>query len=258
MSTTMTPPAPPVARSARDRAVPFGVLARVEWSKATDTRAARWLLAITAAATVLIVLAPLIATGHVDQDFRGYVGFVSTPLAFLVPIVAILTLTSEWTQRTVLTTFTQVPRRGRVLGAKVTAVLALTVVMIALVAAVTFAGLALSSGLGRDVHLHLGVGLVVGLVLYGLLNTLVGVAFGAALQNSSAAIVLSLLLPTVMGIVGGLVPTVQHWFDTSTTFGWVLDGHWSGHVGGIVTTIAVWIVAPLAIGVVRTLRREVK
>jgi hypothetical protein len=44
---------------------------------------------------------------------------------------------------------------------------------------------------------------------------------------------------------------------TAQTFRHVLEADWDGHTGPIMVSIAVWIAAPLALGVVRTLRREV-
>jgi ABC-2 type transport system permease protein len=97
--------------------IPFRRLLRVEWGKATDTRAARWLLVLVALSTMGLMLRPLLAAGT-EQSLSNYVYFAGVGLAILLPVVAILTLTSEWSQRTVLTTFTQEPRRIRVVLAK--------------------------------------------------------------------------------------------------------------------------------------------
>ena len=42
------------------------------------------------------------------------------------------------------------------------------------------------------------------------------------------------------------------------TFGWMLQGDWSGHVPQILTSVGIWVVLPLAAGLMRALRREVK
>jgi ABC-2 type transport system permease protein len=257
MTTATATRTAPSARPTVFPSIPFRTLTRVEWSKATDTRAARWLIAVTVFLTVAITLVPLLDTRDVDQDFRGYSGYVSTPMYFLLPIVAILTLTSEWTQRTAMATFTQEPRRLRVLSAKIVVTLVMAVLSAVLVAVVSVAGLAISDAIGRDVSLHLAPGLLAGLLLYIVASLLVGVAFGAALQNSPAAIVLSLVLPTVVGILGALTNVIKNWFDTGTTFDWLLNGRFAGHGGGIVVSALVWIAVPLLVGVWRTARREV-
>lgn len=43
-----------------------------------------------------------------------------------MPVVGILLVTSEWSQRTAITTFTLVPQHGRVLTAKLLAALVLS------------------------------------------------------------------------------------------------------------------------------------
>jgi hypothetical protein len=260
MTTTLTAPAPtPTATGVAPVAgIPFARLLRVEWGKATDTRAARWLIAITAVATVAIMLAPVLAKHSVSQTWRNYVDFPAFVLATLLPVVAILTLTTEWTQRTVLTTFTQEPRRGRVVSAKV-----LVSVLLALAAAAFggvvsgAAGWLVEAG-GRDITGHFGWAQFVGFPLFLLLNILMGTAFGAALHNSAAAIVLFFVLPTACGFLGEAVHPVQTWFDTSTVFSWVLTGDWSGHAANVVVCTATWVALPLAAGLVRTLRREIK
>jgi hypothetical protein len=48
------------------------------------------------------------------------------------------------------------------------------------------------------------------------------------------------------------------WVNTGETYGWVLNGEWSGHGAQIATSTVLWIVPPLTIGWARTLRREVR
>jgi hypothetical protein len=52
--------------------------------------------------------------------------------------------------------------------------------------------------------------------------------------------------------------TAGRWLNTSQTYGWVLYRQWTGHVGQIVTSTLLWTVLPLTLGLVRTLRREVR
>ena len=106
--------------------IPFSRLLRVEWGKATNTRAARWLLAAVAASTVGLMLAPVLSPSSIEQSYTSYLGFAAVALSILLPVVAILTLTSEWSQRTNLATFTQEPRRTRVVISKIVVSLMLT------------------------------------------------------------------------------------------------------------------------------------
>jgi hypothetical protein len=45
--------------------------------------------------------------------------------------------------------------------------------------------------------------------------------------------------------------------NTGQTFGWLVAGQWSGHGAQIASSAALWIAVPLAIGTVRTIRRDV-
>lgn len=47
------------------------------------------------------------------------------------------------------------------------------------------------------------------------------------------------------------------WVDMATTWNWVLENDWAGHVSRISCSVAVWVVVPLAAGVLRILRRDV-
>ncbi|HVQ94495.1 MAG TPA: hypothetical protein VMU51_25885 [Mycobacteriales bacterium] len=246
-------PSPPVSLAG----IPFGRLLRVEWRKATDTRAARWLLILVAASTVGMMLAPVLAPAKIDQTYSSYLGFAGVGLSILLPVVSILTLTSEWSQRTVLTTFTQEPRRSRVINAKVAVSLLLAAAAVVFGGLVTAAGLGAAAASGRELDANLNLGVVLGYLLYVLLNVLMGVALGALFHNSAAAIALSFALPAAFAVLGYAVSSLAEWIDSSTTFEWVLQGEWSGHLPQITVSVAVWVAIPLAAGLFRTLRREI-
>jgi ABC-2 type transport system permease protein len=253
------PPRTALPRVAAAAHIPFRRLLLVEWRKGIDTRAARWLLLAVAVLTVGAVAIPVALPSEVDQTLSAYSSFAALGLAMLLPVVSILTLTSEWSQRTVLVTFTQEPRRSRVMAAKITCGLALGLAGAVFAAAVTAGALAVSEALNREVTWRLGWAPVVGFVAFALINTLMGMAFGALLHNTAAAIVLFYVLPTTWSLIAiGALERVGEWLDTSKTFSWVLTGDWDGHWGPILTSAAVWIVIPLVIGLIRTVRREVK
>ena len=238
--------------------IPFRRLLRVEWGKATDTRAARWLLALTGLLTVGIMLAPMLAPSSIEQTHSSYLGFAAGGLGILLPVVSILTLTSEWSQRTVLTTFTQEPRRVRVIGAKITVSMLLSGIAALFGAVVTAGAVGVVAASGRAVEANLNGGVVIGYVLLVVLNVFMGVALGALLHNSAAAIVASFALPTAFAMLGRASKPIAEWLDVSTSFNsWLLKGEWSGHTPQILVGIMLWVVLPLAVGVVRTVRREI-
>ena len=260
MTTTMTQPGitgETSSPTATFTGIPFSRLVRVEWAKATETRAARWLLAAVAATTLGLMLVPILSPSSSDQTYVGYLRYAATGLSILLPVVAILTLTSEWSQRTVLTTFTQEPRRKRVVTAKITVAVLLGAAAAVFGGLVTAAGLGVAAASGRTVEANLDAALVLAYLLYVLLNVMTGVALGALIHHSPAAIVLSFVLPIGFGLLGQTSQAVADWLDYTTAFTRVLSGEWSGHATQILVAGTLWIAAPLAVGLVRTVRREV-
>src|SRR3954452_20399414 len=213
------------------RPIPFSQLVRVEWAKATDTRAARWLLALVALSTAAMMLAPILAPTSFDQTYTSYLGVAAVAVSILLPVVAILLLTSEWSQRTAYTTFTQEPRRIRVVNAKLAASLVLGGAAAVFGGMVTAAGLGLASASGRALEANLTVGDITGYLLFVLLNVLAGVALGALLQSSATAIAAAFALPAAFALLGTASTLVSDWIDMSTPWGkWVLESDWAGHV----------------------------
>lgn len=239
------------------RPIPFARLVRVEWAKATDTRVARWLLALVALSTAGIMALPVLVPKSFDQTQFGYLGVASVGLSILLPVVAILMFTGEWSQRSVMTTFTQEPRRLRVVSAKLTVSLLLSAGGALFGGVVAAAGIVVAGASGRVLEANLSVGAIASYVVYVLLNVLAAVALGVLLQNSAAAIAASFALPAALALVGTASTLVSEWVDMATTWNWILENQWSGHVPQIAVSIVFWVVAPLAAGVVRTVRRDV-
>lgn len=239
------------------RPIPFGRLLRVEWAKATDTRASRWLLGLMAASAIGLMLVPILAPSRIEQSSTSYLNFAAAALGIFLPVVAVLMLTSEWSQRTVLTTFTQEPRRVRIIKAKLAAAFLLGGGAALYGAVVTAAGLGVAAASGRAVEANLTAGAAVGFVLCALLNVGLGVALGALLQSSATAIAACFVIPTATGLLLAASKPVGEWLDASNAINWVLTNQWGGHEPQIVFSVVLWIAIPLAIGIVRTTRREV-
>ena len=239
------------------RPIPFSRLVGVEWAKATDTRAARWLLALVALSTAGIMLVPVLAPTSFDQTDASYLRVAALGLSILLPVVAILMFTGEWSQRSIMTTFTQEPRRIRVLNAKLAVSMVLSGGAAVFGGVVTAAGLGLASASGRVLEADLTAGGITGYLLFVVLNVLAGVALGALLQSSATAIAASFALPAAVAVLGTASTLVADWIDMSTTWNWVLENDRAGHVPQISVSIVFWVAVPLAAGVVRTIRRDV-
>ena len=238
-------------------AIPFSRLVRVEWAKATDTRAARWLLALVGLSTAGMMLVPVLVPTTFDQTYASYLRVAALGLSILLPVVAILMFTGDWSQRSVMTTFTQEPRRIRVLNAKLAVSMVLGGGGAVFGGVVAAAGVGLASASGRALEANLSVGAITSYLLYVLLNVLAAVALGALLQNSAATIAASFALPAALAVLGTASTLVSEWIDMATTWSWVLENEWGGHGPQISVSVLFWVVIPLAAGAVRTLRRDV-
>ncbi|HWI72728.1 MAG TPA: hypothetical protein VNT55_12305 [Baekduia sp.] len=260
---TATTYAPRVADHGRDATPSLTRLTRVELRKMYDTRAGFWLLLGGVALTLLVAALTVFTGSESGKTFSNLLDNSMQAINVLVPIVGILLVTSEWSQRTAQVTFTLVPRRGRVLVAKVCAsiVLALAAFVVALGVSALFTALG-GESTGPDGVWSLDGGVLVQTIVFTIISMLGGVALGAAILLSAPAIVASFVLPlavtAITHIISGLEDLGQ-WIDPSETYSSLTSHSLSGHEWAQVgTTLLLWVVLPLAIGTYRFLRGEVR
>lgn len=259
---TATTYAQPVARAGRARRTPLRRLTMIELRKMADTRAGIALLGITALIAIVMMFVFAFATKAPDRNLSYVFRNTLMPAGLLIPVLGILAATSEWSQRTALTTFTLVPQRERVAAAKACAVSLLAVVQTVLCLGTAAIGTALAESRGRGPETWNITGPVLGNGLLSLLiPMLIGLAFGFALLNSPLAIVLYFVLPTVLQILGGTIHALEkplQWFDSSA-ISRLTNDHVTGHDWAqLAVTVLIWLVVPMAFGLARLMRQEVK
>jgi ABC-2 type transport system permease protein len=234
---------------------PLPRLTAVELRKMIDTRAGFWLLllvGLSALASVVIVLA---AGQSADHTMAGLFGTCIEAVSILVPVVGLLAVTSEWSQRTALTTFTLVPERGRVVTAKLLAGcgLAVTSVLVCLTAAA--AGNAVAGGDWSFGLSHVSNG-----ALYELIGMLGALALGLLLMHSALAIVTYFVAPTIIAVLVNIVPSLSgpaEWFDQSQTMAPLADDTMAaGDWARLGVSTAIWVGVPLVLGLLRLRRHE--
>ncbi|GAB2762873.1 hypothetical protein GCM10027020_13910 [Nocardioides salsibiostraticola] len=249
--------------------VPMGRLAKVEVRKALDTRAGRWLI-IGVLALLLVVLTIFALVGNdVDKDYGTFLQISGATLGYFLPIVIILLVTSEQSQRTGLVTFALEPRRSRVVIAKFLAGLTLGVGLIILAALVAAVGTLIGVASGASPSWTPEFSLIFnGFVLANLIGVFTGFAIAMLLMNTPAAIVVyfiySLVLPIASGILSSIssgfekiAPWVE--FNTAQSPLFVGDGSLTGQEWAqFVVAGTIWLIVPLALGVARLLRIEFK
>jgi ABC-type transport system involved in multi-copper enzyme maturation permease subunit len=249
--------------------VPFSRLVRVELRKMVDTRAGMWLLISTGLVTALVMLIQ-IWVGTVENlglTYRSFAMGMNTPMGIFLPVLGIMSVTSEWGQRTALTTFALEPSRSRLIAAKFanTLILAVAAVVIGMglgvVANVLYGAIS-----GETVVWNLGL---VDILLFLLLHAIglaTGFAFGTLFLNTAAAIVLyfvySFVLPGLFELGAALIGwfgDIRPWVDFGTAQGPLVEGNVTGEQWShLFVSSLVWFFLPLALGLWRVLRAEVK
>jgi hypothetical protein len=188
-------------------------LVGVDLRKSFDTQSGLWLLASLGIAAVLTTGA-IVAWAPAEQlTYREFTLAIGVPMTIILPIIAVLSVTSEWSQRSGLATFTLVPHRGRVLLAK-----ALGAVLVTVPATIVAFGV---GALGNLVGAALAdVPVVwdqnwVDVAYFALGQTLlllVGFVLGALIRNSSGAIVAYMIYGFVAPGLLAFLAFNQAWF----------------------------------------------
>jgi hypothetical protein len=232
-----------------------------------DTRSGFWLM-------WSIVILSAIATGAVilfasDSEIRydNFAAAVGVPMTIVLPIMAALSVTSEWSQRTGLTTFTMVPDRGRVVLAKLLDTVIVGVVSIFVALAVGAVGNVVGSALaGVSTTWDMSVTDVLYILGGDVLGMLVGFTLGVLFRNSAGAIVGYFVYAMVLPTLSGLLASAQDWYlhaqrwvdfqfnQTSLYDGGFGAKEWSQ----LAVTGTAWLLVPLVFGLWRVLRSEVK
>ena len=254
---------PPRAGRELSGAVPLSRLLQVELRKLVDTRSGRWLLISIALLTAAVITLFLFTVDPEELTYANFVDATTAPQSLLLPILGILTVTSEWGQRTGLVTFTLEPHRGRVVVAKIAAAVLLGMAALAialgLAALANVAGQSLQDGSGSW---EFGASGVRDLVVQQLIAVVQGLAYGMLIMNAAGAIVTYFALPTVWSILVATVDAFERigeWADLGTT-GVPLSEHtmdgdaWAR----LAVSVLIWVGIPLVLGWIRLQRRELR
>jgi hypothetical protein len=249
--------------------IPLSRLTQVELRKMFNTRSGFWLIASIAISALLATAAVILFAPDEDLNYSSFGQAIGFPMAVILPLIAILSVTSEWSQRTGLTTFTLVPHRRRVILAKAIAAVGIGVVSMVLALAIgalgNLAGTAIN-GTAQVWDITFVDALLV--VLGNVLGLLIGFMLGLVIRNSTAAIVAyfvySFLLPALFLLLAntqGWFRDLQPWVDVTyaqaplLAANGALTGQQWAHVA---VTGVIWLLIPLLVGPRLVMRSEVK
>jgi ABC-type transport system involved in multi-copper enzyme maturation permease subunit len=236
----------------------LGRLTSVELRKMADTRAGLWTLVATGLLAAVAVVITLAAGPLGERTLAGCFHAAVIATSTLLPVVGILAMTSEWSQRTALTTFALVPQRERVIFAKLLAALALALIaaLMCLLAAV------IATPFGAGASGGFTLSLLGKATLYQLIGMAAALGFGLAFMRPAPAIAVFFLAPTALSLLAQAMPGFAHtaiWLNLSDSAIRLTDRQleMTGEAWAqIATGVVLWVVLPLAFGFARLKRRE--
>jgi len=249
------------------REVPLSRVVSVELRKMFDTRSGFWLLASIAITGLITMVATIAFAPDKDLTYYTFAKAIGFPMTVVLPIIAVLAITGEWSQRTGLTTFTLVPHRSRVIRAKVIASVAVGVGAMLFAFVTGAVGAVVGTTIAGttpvwDVSVAEGFNIVLG----SMLCLLTGTMLGMLIRSSAGALVVyfvyALLLPTIAGILAtsqAWFRDLQPWVDLNYAQSALFEGTLTGEQwANLAVTATTWLVLPAILGLRLVMRSEVK
>ncbi|MCW2797333.1 ABC transporter permease [Nocardioides sp.] len=247
--------------------IPLSRIAAVELRKSFNTRSGFWLMASIGIAAVVATGAVVLLAPNDQLTYDTFGAAIGVPLSIILPVVAILSVTSEWSQRSGLTTFTLVPHRSRIVLAKGIVAVGIGVASMVVALAIGALGNIVGSAIaGVPTVWDDGFGFLSGVVLFNVLGMLVGFMLGLLIRNSAGAIVAYFVYSFVLPTLAMLLADSQQWFkdlqpwvDVTYTQSTLTEGSLSAEQwANLGVTHLVWLIIPLIVGIRLVLRSEVK
>lgn len=254
----------------------------VEFRKMWDTRAALivGIVGLVIAILYAVGMGALMGFGIKQmQEMAGSAGSLPTlmyadlvaeaskPMMAAVAVLAILTFTQEFGQRTALTTFVLQPRRLRVLGSKLVVVVT-TSILVGLLSyplgALMFT-MVKAMGVTSGISWSIGIGEIAGFILICILTGLLGSAFALLTLSTVWAMVLYFVLPLVVNMAAMLselskgFAKVFPWISPNFShYPLISDKAMSlTQWGQLGVSQLLWIGVPMAFGIWRWMRTNV-
>ena len=247
--------------------VPLSRVVQVELRKMFDTRSGFWLMASIVITALLTTIGTIAFAPDADLTYYTFAKAIGFPMTVVLPIIAILSITGEWSQRTGLTTFTLVPHRNRVIAAKVISSVAVAIASMLFAFVIGAIGNVVGTAIaGTDMVWDVSLAEGLNIVLGSLLCLLTGTMLGMLIRSSAAALVTyfvySLLLPTVAGILATSQDWFRHlqpWVDLNYAQAALFQGTLTAEQwANVAVTTSTWLLLPALLGLHLVTKSEVK
>ena len=251
MTTAVAPAAVPASPLARPTGPSFATLAGLEIRKSLSTRSGK---AVALGAVLLAPLGILLASVTGDETIPAVMvlGFTGMLTALVLLALGVLSTAGEWGNRSIHTTFLLVPRRVRVVAAKVAAMAVLGGMLAAVSVGVSAAELAL---IPDPVTWDLAWRAVLTVIAVGAAFAVTGAGIGAAVGNAAAALTGTYVtLLGILPIVQLVRPGISENLDPTGAMIAIVQ---HGPATTPILVIAGWVVISTVLGTLITRRRSV-
>ncbi len=247
--------------------IPMSRLTAIELRKMFDTRSGFWLMTSIGITALLATGAVILWAPDGEVTFNNFAAAIGVPMTIILPMIAILSVTSEWSQRSGLTTFTLVPHRSRVIQAKAISAVGVGVVSMLVAFSIGALGNLVGTAIrGTDLVWDLTLENLLYIMFANVLGLLMGFMLGVLIRNSAGAIVgyfvYAFVVPTVFGILAASQEwfrDIQGWVDFQFSSTQLFDGALTGEQwANLGVSGLIWLILPMTVGVWLVLRSEVK
>jgi ABC-2 type transport system permease protein len=247
--------------------IPLSRVVRVELRKMFDTRSGFWMIASIGITGLIATIATIAFAPDQDLTYYNFAKAVGFPITVILPMIALLSITSEWSQRSGLTTFTYVPSRRRVVGAKTLSAGMVAVASMVFAFAIGAVGNVVGSTVaGTSTVWDLSLGHALTIVLGNLVSMSIGTMLGMLLRSSAGGLVtyfvLVLLVPNLTSLLAASqdwFKQLQPWVDLPFAQTYLFEGmHTGAQWAHVATSFLLWVVIPGFFGLRKVMRSEVK
>ena len=239
----------------------------VELRKMFDTRAGFWLMASIVITGLLTTILTIAFAPEADLTYYTFAKAIGFPMTVILPMIAILSITGEWSQRTGLTTFTLVPHRRRVIAAKAITSVGVAIASMLFAFAIGAIGNVVGTAIaGTDMVWDVSLAEGANIVLGSLLCLLTGTMLGMLIRSSAAALVAYFVYSLVLPTIAGILASSQQWFQDLRP--WVDLNYAQSHLfegtltaeqwANLAATASTWLLLPALLSLHLVMKSEVK
>lgn len=235
----------------------------VEVRKSVDTRAGRGLLITAVVIVALFAVISATTLSPTQIDLAEMIRFAGAPLFILMPTIAMISVTTEWTTRSAMTTFLLNPRRGQVALSKLLAgwLLSIGAVFVAAVLC-GLVGLIVASLSGSTFELNAAAALasLVYCIVSVVVLNIIAMAIGSIVVSTALGLAIYFLFTAGLdGLVGLIAPSWSSYLSFNAGLDAIATGSLnSSNAASSIISVILWLLLTALVGLRLFKTREVR